>query len=699
MSYYYYRGADALSKPKLLDEEINPLNNLPFTSEYYELKKKIDKLPASDPGIQKQLKDAVLNNDLIIISAETGAGKSVVVAPKVLEIFDFKKRVIITQPRSLNTETAKFVAKVLDDREGNKVGYAYRFHKFVGKKTILSYETDGRVLNYFYNDPNFEKADILILDEIHEKNINLELILLFMKKLLLQPNNKKKLVIMSATLDIDYYKRYFKGVKIGVLEIPGRTFPVQHIFSDEPVSVDDYLDEALYTVKDIIMDPNNPPGDILVFVPAISEIRKSCYQINKKLNKELPERVVCLTLYAGIPDDLKEFITHKDKYKQLEGNPVRKIVFSTNIAESGVTIDGLKYVIDTGRALNMKFNSATRTNVLRNEFISKFSAEQRAGRAGRTQPGIAYHLYTKEEFQRFRKAKESDILTENIDSLILNLLTAGKNFIGNIRELEVFMSELIEPPTKDQISFTIKHLRALGIIDKNNITSVGLCVSELGLDVELALTLLASSNYRVEYAIIDLVSMLSLEDNINKWFNRPSQHEKEKLKKYNKVMKKYYNKYGDVIVLHNIYESYRKQRDKVQNDIEKMKKWAKERFLHLSMLSKAKKQARALKGRYKRIKDRCEIDKTVGRGDNIKENIILSFLHGYHNQVAIKKKKGVYQLSNKKDTFELVEKEGNFITRLAPMVIYMHKLDILGTKRLSGIINVSSSKLITNISG
>ena len=692
-----------------MSEKINPLTGEPYSDEYYVLQNKLKDLPANSPKVVKEIIEKVRHNDIVIVKAETGAGKSVSVVPSILKGFTFEKKIICTQPRSLNTETAKFVAKILDDPRGEFVNFAYKGNVQLTEKTVLSYETDGRVVNYFYRDPTFGFGDILVIDEVHEKNPYIEFLLLFMKKVLRAQNQQKmtggqrkgsrhrggrstspmdghkKLVIMSATLDIDYYKDYFRGVDIGVVEIPGRTFPVESIFLKEPLDVkkNEYMDKIGEVIKDIV-NKQRESGDILVFIPAVSQIVAGCRKLEQELQRDLRERVICMTLYRGITEDQKRLIQDAKAYKDLSGRPERKIVFSTNIAESGVTIDGIKFVIDTGLAFEKTFDSAQRMHILRKEYISKFEIEQRKGRAGRTAPGVCYHLYTENEHQMFKLARGSEIGQMNLDGLIMDLLRSP--LVNTVDEVRGFMNDLIEPPSMVQLGSTFKYLRELQVIDElGRLTRLGNCLHYLALDVGIGLALMVADHFDVVWSVIRVASMLTIDSNISKWFRMPSKKDE---RKFQNVVSSYRGSYTDLQVFHKLSQEYRKAGDR--------NVWARNRFLNLHMFKKADAEARRIWQRYQTIPTECRLSSSVQKTGDSNKNMVLAFLHGYYNQVLTEVSRDEYR--NLDGIFVKI-RPGRFnsLNTLKDTMLYMELSDIMGRIQANGLINVTDPETLIKI--
>ncbi len=424
-------------------------------------------------------------------------------------------------------------------------------------------------------------------------------------------------------------------------------------------------------------------GDILVFVPAISHIIKSCQEINQTIQKSLVENVICLTLYSGIPKDQEDLIKDKDKYKELPGKPKRKIIFSTNVAESGVTIDGIKIVIESGLAMNVTYDSTLRMRVMRKEYISQFEIIQRKGRAGRTSPGICYHLYTEEQFKGFKISKPSEILTISLDYLVMDLLKIAT--INKLRDVNDFMLELIEPPSSTQINSTINYLKELNVIKGDALTEFGLCLHHLNVDVGIGLAIMVSDYFDVIRSVIRIASMLSVDSNISKWFRRPADHER---RSFMRMKQGYLSVYSDLQMFLKLYEEFKGVRDR--------RSWARKRFLYLHKFYEAEKNERQLSYKYKNIPESCRIKSKVSKAKDRHKNIILAFMHGYFNQKLRNTHEDKYK---NRDGISMSIRAGRYnqLSTLKKTIIYMELSDILGNVQANGLINVTDEDILGEI--
>lgn len=702
----------------------DPKNISPFTGKKYskyalEQQEKMRNLPSGDPKIKEKLFELLETKDIIIAEAETGAGKSTNMPMYLLTEYLIPKKIklagiMVTQPRTLNAENiGKYVAKMLDVKIGEEVGYKFRHNNKTTANTFLTFATDGTLVQELYNtDGNFD-YDIVIVDEVHERSLSIDIILAFIRNYLKHSTAKRrcKFIITSATLDLPLLTKYFATIgRIGHLKISGRAFPVTTHYLDESIK-GKYYDQAVIDRVEKILNESDY-GDILVFAEAKSAINRLCHKLTRKFEDQ---KLVCLPLYRGVTQEQQQLATDSELYKKLSGKPNRKIVVSTNIAESGVTVDGVLYVIDTGMRYLVSFDQ--RINVFNKEFITKDSAEQRKGRAGRTAPGHTYRLYTEIEYKHFPEHKSAEILVSNIDGVILNLL--GTAFIKNIKDLSCFLGAMITPPKLNQVKNSLNYLFELQVLTKECkdmskitkncrlqkskaklgcFTNIGKCALDLPLDIPLAVTLLASHNYSVTKEVMILVSMLMVDSNMKKWFIEPTKFEPEEQKKFQKVRKKYLNKKADILALLQMYIEYHKQKKANR------KTWAKKNYFNLFYFKNTDKNIKQIKTLYEKLNKSCYIKNVAKPGKDKKENILLAFMHGYFNQLVLRSKyddqlynplhaNGNNKLSRTKTEIKLQAGRDNLLTDLSKLVIYINHSRILGKEIISCLINVNKSML------
>jgi pre-mRNA-splicing factor ATP-dependent RNA helicase DHX15/PRP43 len=367
-------------------------------------------------------------HQVVVVEGETGSGKTTQL-PQFAVHSGFgvdaegrQRLVACTQPRRVAAmSVAARVAEECDVKLGEEVGYSIRFEECSGPKTALKYLTDGMLLREAMSDPQLDRYAVVMIDEAHERTLATDVLLGLLKEVL-AARPTLKLVVMSATLDAKRFQDYFDGAPL--LKIPGRTFPVETFFTPAPEA--DYLEAAIRTVGQI--HACEPPGDVLLFLTGEQEIEDACARIRADAEALSPDlgRLVVVPLYSTLPPAAQARIFSAPPPPLVPGGkPGRKVVVSTNIAETSLTIDGVVYVVDPGFSKQKVYNPRTRVESLLVSPISRASAEQRKGRAGRTRPGKCFRLYTEKSFKELQGQTYPEILRSELSSTILTLKKLG----------------------------------------------------------------------------------------------------------------------------------------------------------------------------------------------------------------------------------------------------------------------------------
>lgn len=422
---------------------INPLNGKEYSEQYKQLTKFWSNLPAYE-NIDDCI-DSIKSNDVILVSSGTGSGKTVLFPKFALHANEYKGKIIVTLPKKLITKSAaEFAAKTLDVELGNQVGYQYKGESIKSSGTNLLYATDGSIISMIKSDPLIQAIDIILIDEAHERKTQIDILLYLIKNAIIIRKEKNmkplKLIIMSATIDESIFRDYFTNLSYDYVHLSGKpNFPIEEYFLKDSImeKSNKYIEVGLEKIEEIVKKDNNN-SDTLFFVTTVKE----CDDTADKLEYIYNDSFV-MPLYSGIPSSLEEIISNKDKYKEINPNYKRRIFVATNVAESSLTIDGIVYVIDAGLEVNVIYDASRKINVMNTSFITKAQMSQRKGRAGRTQNGFCYHLYTKEEMEKAIDYPDPEIKLIDLKNLCLSLLILGDDLNKKIKQ------DLTDTPTAD----------------------------------------------------------------------------------------------------------------------------------------------------------------------------------------------------------------------------------------------------------
>jgi pre-mRNA-splicing factor ATP-dependent RNA helicase DHX15/PRP43 len=316
---------------------------------------------------------------------------------------------------------------------GRQVGYSIRFEDMTEPgRTFLKYMTDGMLLREAMNDPNLERYSTIILDEVHERTLATDILMGLLKDLA-KRRSDLKIIVMSATLDALKFQKYFglgNDVSAPLFKVPGRTHPVEVFYTEQPEP--DYVEAAIRTV--LMIHRAEEPGDVLLFLTGEEEIEDACRKIKLEaddLDHDAVGPLTCIPLYSSLPPQQQQRIFDPAPSARTPNRPPgRKVVVSTNIAESSLTIDGIVYVVDPGFSKQKVYNPRIRVESLMVSPISKASAQQRAGRAGRTRPGKCFRLYTEKDFMsELEEQTYPEILRSNLSNTVLELYKLGMKVV------------------------------------------------------------------------------------------------------------------------------------------------------------------------------------------------------------------------------------------------------------------------------
>jgi pre-mRNA-splicing factor ATP-dependent RNA helicase DHX15/PRP43 len=596
----------------------NPFKDGQLSERYFSILKTRRDLPVH--AQRQEFLNLYQKSQILVFVGETGSGKTTQIPQFVLfdDLPHFEgKMVACTQPRRVAAmSVAQRVAQEMDVQLGDEVGYSIRFEDMTSPKTMLKYMTDGMLLREAMNDHDLTRYSTIILDEAHERTLATDILMGLLKEVV-QRRPDLKLIIMSATLDAQKFQKYFMNAPL--LAVPGRTHPVEIFYTPEPER--DYVEAALRTVLQI--HSQEAEGDILLFLTGEEEIEDACRKISLEADEMTREADVgtlkVYPLYGTLPPAQQQriFEPAPPPYKE-GGKPGRKCIVSTNIAETSLTIDGIVYVVDPGFSKQKVYNPRIRVESLLVSPISKASAQQRAGRAGRTRPGKCFRLYTEKAFkQELIEQSYPEILRSNLASTVLELKKLG------IDDLVHF--DLMDPPAPETLMRALEELNYLACLDdEGDLTHMGKLASQFPLDPALAVMLISSPEFYCSNEILSLTSLLS----VPQVFVRPAAARK----RADEMKDLFAHQDGDHLTMLNVYHAF-----KSPSAQENPKQWCHDHFLSFRALQ----QADNVRLQLKRIMEREELElvSTPFEDKKYYENIRRALVAGFFMQVAKKDNK------------------------------------------------------------
>jgi len=407
-------------------------------------------------AVLPELVAALRTHPCVVLRAPTGAGKTTRVPPALLDAgLAGDGAVVMLEPRRVAARAA--AARMAEERGcelGGEVGYQVRFERRAGRSTRILVLTEGLLVRRLVDDPFLEGVGVLVFDEFHERSLDTDLALALARRVQQDARSDLKLVVMSATLDSEEIARWLGGAPIVTSE--GRLFPVAHDYLER----DDDRPLPLVVAQHVGRTLEKSPGDVLVFLPGVGEIQRTKEELRGLAERRTLE--VC-ELYGDLP--------LAEQGRALSAGPRRRIVLATNVAETSVTVGGVTAVVDSGLARVMRFDPAVGLDRLELERIAKSSAEQRAGRAGRTAPGYALRLWTEREQRSLAERSEPEIRRVDLSAPLLTLATFGE------RDLAAF--PWFEAPTKAALERALLFLHAIGALDARGVTAKGRALARL----------------------------------------------------------------------------------------------------------------------------------------------------------------------------------------------------------------------------
>lgn len=688
----------------------------------------------------ESIRKALREHDVLLLAGETGSGKSTQVPQFLAEEPWCKSTTVsvtleknhdtcvkvggciaITQPRRVAAiSLAKRVAEEMGSLLGNsspasKVGYSVRFDNSTSPATRIKFLTEGMLLQEMLKDPWLTAYSAVIVDEVHERGANVDLILGFLRQLHAgqragRGDVKMKIVIMSATADMEGLRDYFRGTptlanlpvdevsppenqsheselsnlsnlqdkvksrskseaskgfleedspSVATLKIKGRQYPVQTTYKTDPVA--DWIDSAFQTIVDIHL--HQPlPGDILVFLTGqetVEMLQSYCKDFAGSLlsskEKRMAPKLLPLPLFAALP--------HQEQQRVFQPAPTgtRRVILATNIAETSVTVPGVRFVIDSGKCKKKQFRSQLNLDSLLVKPVSKSSANQRRGRAGREAPGLCYRLYTESEYLKFAQDNDPEILRCDLSQVVLSLKARGVNDIGSF--------PFLTAPRRSALERAVFHLLQLGALDPDSgaITPIGREIALLPLPPNLGRVLLASREpeYDCLFECIDIISALSVENVFQNLHSSASEAQREAVEEARREL---FRREGDHLTLLACVQTY------VAENSDR-KRWCQERSVsHRAMqaVMDVRKQLRALMSKKTHLgpghANGTQSRKTFSGDDiTLPSRILRAFLTGFMGNVAV------------------LTADGSFKTLMGSQVIGIHPSSVLFGRKLEGI--------------
>ncbi|KAA0198472.1 hypothetical protein HAZT_HAZT007935 [Hyalella azteca] len=510
--------------------------------------------------VKKDLVNYLRKNETNILIGETGSGKTTQV-PQFLHEEALLKNgsVVITQPRRVAAiSVATRVAEEVGCNLGGLVGYSVRFEEMVSDKTRIKFATDGMVLREAMLDPLLKRYSWVVLDEAHERTINTDILFGIVKKAQRIRKEKGKeplhILIMSATMNAEKFSSYFNDCPVLMAE--GREHKLDINFTNE--KQDDYVLSCLSTVVQIHQEAPVSDG-ILVFLTGQEEIDNACLAMSKIVKRMDSQNCLAMKicpLYASLPQHLQMDVFQAPPLKE------RRVIFSTNIAEASVTIPGIRYVVDSGKAKIRTFNPSTGFDVLKVRQISQAQAWQRAGRAGREANGTCYHTYTEAQFEKMTMMPSPEIHRSNLSTVVLQLLSVGVT--------DVMSFDFMDRPRQDSLLKAIEQLLLLEAVKKLpsgelQLTEDGRKMASFPIDPRYSKILLMGPKYKCTHEVLSIVSMLSGEQVLTTPSGKMRHVAVAKHKKLASVE-------GDHLTMLKIYQAFKASK---QN-----KAWCHENFLN-----------------------------------------------------------------------------------------------------------------------
>ncbi len=554
-----------------------------------------------------QFLELIEKSRVIIVEGETGSGKTTQLPKFCLEyLADKPGKIGCTQPRRIAASTVCFrVQEELED-DGTLVGYKIRFHDKSRKSNRIKFMTDGVLLAETKNDPFLNEYDIIIIDEAHERSLNIDFLLGYLKNLL-EKRRDLKIIITSATIDTKSFSKHFSNAP--VISVEGKTYPVTVRYNpyDEQEENSSYLDHCIQSVIDF--SRSLPPGDMLVFLPTEKDIRQCC----DVLEAEIKDTLI-LPLFGRLQQ--------KDQQAVFKNYGRAKIVVATNVAETSVTVPGIRYVVDSGLARISQYNVRAKTTSLPITRISRASCDQRKGRCGRVGPGVCLRLYSEEDYADRDQYTLPEIKRANLANVLLQMSSLG---LGSPLDFP-----FVEPPLPRAVRDGERLLSELGAITPNGqLTKYGRIMAELPIDPCISRIVIEANQQNCLKEIQIIASALAIQD--------PRVRPADKEQQANDAHRVFHHPQSDFLTLLNIWKALHTE---LGNSFSwsGLKKFCKGKYLSFQRM----REWLDLHEQLSRLLEQRE-NFHINEEDASYEAIHIALTAGYLRNIAKKKEKQLYQ--------------------------------------------------------
>lgn len=610
------RDKDAIKKLENLKSQITQSMQLANTRHSI---KPVPDFPANLPVNERQdeICKAIEENQVIILCGETGSGKTTQLPKLCLKIGRGTYGMIgHTQPRRIAARSVSSrIAEELKTELGTSVGYKIRFADKLNKQSHIKVMTDGILLAEIQNDPFLQNYDTLIIDEAHERSLNIDFILGYLKQLL-PKRPDLKIIITSATIDPERFAKHFNNAP--VIEVSGRTYPVEVRYrplnsdeaqSDKSETQKDQQQAVLNAVDELSHEgsSNTSSGDILIFLSGERQIRDTA----EALRKHHPDKTEIIPLFSRL--------SNAEQQKVFKGHTHRRIILATNVAETSLTIPGIQFVIDTGYARISRYSYRTKIQRLPIEKVSQASANQRKGRCGRTSDGICIRLYSEEDFENRPVFTDAEILRTNLANVILQM--------HNIRLGTIEQFPFIDKPDSRLIKDGYQLLDELQAMNKQSITRIGKLLSRFPIDPRYARMIIAANEFSCLNEVLIIISALSIAD--------PRERPLDKQQQADQAHSQFKDEKSDFIAYLNLWNFYQEQRHHLSQN--KLRKLCKASFLSYTRMLEWRDIHSQLLNQCNEVK--YKLNTTVAGYDAIHQAILSGLL----SHTGLKNEEGEYQ--------------------------------------------------------